>query len=237
MAEASQKSQEDAQPAVRVKGDDNTPVRLKGAAIELFSRHGIEGVSVRSILNAASVKNSAGLHYYFRTKDDLLRELVRDALERTRRARNAALDALEAQEKPITVRDIIRLIVYVETIGTGDPEQREDVPIGFGHMRFISVMQLNHRDKFVEAVRQEGDNSFQRCLEHIARASPSIPRRELNQKVIFFFQFAQASLSMREAAFIADPAGGKLWGAPDALDNMIDALAAIFSTGGQQQEA
>ena len=237
MAGATQEPENNTQPAVMVKGEDNTPVRLKGAAIELFSRHGIEGVSVRSILNAASVKNSAGLHYYFRTKDDLLRELVRDALERTRRARNAALDALEATQNPITVRDIVELIVFVETIGTSDPEQREDVPIGFGHMRFISVMQLNHRDKFVQAVRQEGDNSFQRCLEHIARSSPLIPRRELNQKMIFFFQFAQASLSMREAAFIADPAGGKLWGTPDALDNMIDALAAIFSTGERQEKA
>lgn len=222
---------------IRLKGEDDTPVRLKGAAIELFSRHGIDGVSVRSILNAASVKNSAGLHYYFRTKDDLLRELVRDALERTRRARNTALDALEATGKPITVRDIVRLIVYVETIGTGDPEQREDVPIGFGHMRFISVMQLNHRDKFMQAVREEGDISFQRCLEHIALAVPSIPRRELNQKMIFFFQFAKASLSMREAAFVADPTGGKLWGSSDALDNMIEALVAIFLTKGRADVA
>ena len=76
--------------------EDDTRQRIKIAAIQLFSRHGIEGVSVRAILNQASVKNSAGIHYYFRTKDDLIRELVRDALMRTRRARNAALDALEA---------------------------------------------------------------------------------------------------------------------------------------------
>ena len=72
--------------------EDDTRQRIKIAAIQLFSRHGIEGVSVRAILNQASVKNSAGIHYYFRTKDDLIRELVRDALMRMRRARNAALD-------------------------------------------------------------------------------------------------------------------------------------------------
>ncbi|MCC6000587.1 MAG: TetR/AcrR family transcriptional regulator [Pararhodobacter sp.] len=220
---------------IQMNAEDDTPARLKGAAIELFSRHGIDGVPVRAILQAALVRNSAGIHYYFRTKDDLIRELVKDALTRTRRARNAALDQLEASGQPITPHDIVRIIVHVETVGTGDPEQRSDLPIGFGHMRFISVMQLNHRDMFLDAVRQEGDNSFQRCLEHIARALPDIPRRELNQRMIFFFQFAQAAVSMREAAFVADPSGGKLWGAPDALDNLIQALTAVFATPAARQ--
>lgn len=208
--------------------DDDTRERLKVAAIELFSRHGIDGVSVRAILNRASVKNSAGIHYYFRTKDDLIDELVMDALKRTRRARNAALDALEARGGPITVRDIVELIVHVETIGTGDPEQRTDLPIGFGHMRFISVMQLNHRDKFMQTVRNEGDNSYERCIAHIVRALPDVPQPVLNHRLIFFFQFAQASLSVREAAFVANETGGGLWGAPEALDQLIETLTAAI---------
>ncbi|MCA1243311.1 TetR family transcriptional regulator [Stappia stellulata] len=206
--------------------EDDTRQRIKIAAIQLFSRHGIEGVSVRAILNQASVKNSAGIHYYFRTKDDLIRELVRDALMRTRRARNAALDALEASGAPIGVRDIVELIVKVETVGTGDPEQRSDLPIGFGHMRFISVMQLNHRAIFSAAVEAEGDDSFQRCIDHIAAALPDVPRAALNRKLVFFYQFAQASLSAREAAFVLNEDGGRLWGDPTALESLIDSLTA-----------
>lgn len=206
--------------------EDDTRERIKRAAIRLFSRAGIDGVSVRAILTAAEVKNSAGIHYYFRTKDDLIRELVADALIRTRRARNAALDALEARGRPITVRDIVDLIVKVETTETNDPEARTDLPIGFGHMRFISVMQLNHRDTFTRAVEAEGDDSFERCIAHVAAALPDVPRPLLNQRIVFFYQFAQAALSAREAAFVATGDGGKLWGAPTALENLIDSLTA-----------
>ena len=208
--------------------EDGTRERIKTAAIRLFSRRGIDGVSVRAILTEASVKNSAGIHYYFRTKDDLIRELVRDALTRTRRARNTALDALEATGEPIRVRDIVDLIIKVETGGVPDPELRSDLPIGFGHMRFISVMQLNHRDTFTAAVEAEGDDSFQRCIDHIARALPDVPRAVLNQRLVFFYQFAQASLSAREAAFVQNADGGRLWGAPDVLENLIDSLTAAI---------
>ena len=60
---------------IQMNAEDDTPARLKGAAIELFSRHGIDGVPVRAILQAALVRNSAGIHYYFvdRTKDAIRR--------------------------------------------------------------------------------------------------------------------------------------------------------------------
>ncbi|MEQ3672877.1 helix-turn-helix domain-containing protein [Pseudophaeobacter sp.] len=206
--------------------DDDTRERIKRAAIRLFARQGIDGVSVRAILTAADVKNSAGIHYYFRTKDVLIGELVSDALTRTRRARNAALDALEASGAPISVRDVVNLICKVETTETNDPEARADLPIGFGHMRFISVMQLNHRDKFTQAVEAEGDDSFERCIAHIAKALTEVPRAVLNQRIVFFYQFAQASLSAREAAFVQTKDGGKLWGDPNALENLIDSLTA-----------
>jgi hypothetical protein len=53
-----------------------------------------------------------------------------------------------------------------------------------------------------------------------------LPRAVLNQRIAFFYQFAQASLSAREAAFIASSSGGRLWGQADALDNLIDSLTA-----------
>src|ERR1700722_17011377 len=74
--------------------EDGTRERLKSAAIRLFSIHGIDGVSVRDIVTEAGAKNGASLHYYFRTKDDLIRELVVYAAQRSDRARNVRLDRL-----------------------------------------------------------------------------------------------------------------------------------------------
>lgn len=206
--------------------EDGTREKLKSSAIRLFSLYGIDGVSVRAVLGEAGVRNSAGIHYYFRTKDELIRELVVDATARSSRARTAMLDALEESGRPISVRDIVRLIVQVETTGTGDPEQHTDLPIGFGHMRFVSAMQLNHREKFMAAVGERGDRSFERCMQHIRDALPEVPRTVLNQRLIFFYQFINASLSAREAAYVENATGGSLWGHPEALDNLIDTLAA-----------
>ncbi|MFD0388282.1 helix-turn-helix domain-containing protein [Tistrella bauzanensis] len=79
-----------------VTAEDATRDRLKMAARRLFSLHGIDAVSVRAIVTAAGMRNGASLHYYFGSKDALVRELVVDAAKRSDRARRLRLDAMEA---------------------------------------------------------------------------------------------------------------------------------------------
>jgi len=204
--------------------EDGTRKKLKTAAMRLFSQHGIFGVSIRDIAAEAGAKNSAAVHYYFRTKDDLIQELVVDAARRSDRARNVELDLLERSGKSICVEDIIRLIVNVETLGTGDSEQIVSPPIGFGHMRFVSAMQLNHRERFMEAIGNRWNSSYVRCIRHIRLALPAIPKVILNQRLIFMYLFLNASLAAREGAFERHPDGGALWGHPEALENLINVL-------------
>lgn len=211
--------------------EENTRERLKVSAMRLFSQRGIDGVSVRNIMSAAGAKNSASVHYYFRTKDDLIHELVVDAARRSDRARNARLDQLEAHDMALTVEDIVRVIIEVETIGTGDPEQIAQPPIGFGHMRFVAAMQLNHREKFMEAIAGRWNRSYLRCLELIRAAMTEIPADTLNQRLVFMYLFINSCLSAREAAFDLNPTGGPLWGNPDALENLVHVVSAGVSSG------
>src|ERR1700761_3738090 len=132
--------------------EDGTRDRLKSAAMRLFSIHGIDGVTVRDIVAEAGAKNGASLHYYFRTKDDLVRELVVDAAKRSDRARNVRLDRLQPEGGPQTGREGLRLIVEVETVDNSDPDQIGSPPIGFGHMRFVVAMQVSHRKMFLDAI-------------------------------------------------------------------------------------
>ena len=205
--------------------EDGTRKNLKAAAMRLFSLHGIDGVSTRHIITDAGARNTASLHYYFGSKDDLIRELVDDAGRRSDRARGAALDRLEASVVVPTVEDIVRVIVTVETIGTGDPEQSAEPPIGFGHMRFVSAMQLNYRDKFMATIGDRWDGSYIRCVRHIKALLTLIPEAVLNQRLVYFYVFLNASLATREAAFMVDQKGGTLWGEPGALDNLIEVLS------------
>ena len=205
--------------------EDGTRKRLKSAAIRLFSLHGIDGVSVRNVVAAAGAKNGASLHYYFRTKDDLIRELVVDAAKRSDRARNARLDLLEAQGGPQSLKDILRLIIEVETVDASDPDQRGTPPIGFGHMRFVVAMQFNHRRMFLDAIGDRWNKSYLRCIKHLKRLLAHVPAPILDQRLVFMFLFVNASLAARESAFERDPTGGKLWGRKEALENLISTIA------------
>lgn len=205
--------------------EDGTRERLKSAAIRLFSIHGIDGVSVRDIVTEAGARNGASLHYYFRTKNDLIRELVVDAAKRSDRARNARLDLLEVEGGPRSVEDILRIIVEVETIDSNDPEQVGPLPIGFGHMRFVVAMQFNHRKMFLDAIGDRWNKSYLRCIKHLKRLMSHIPATIVNQRLVFMFLFINATLSAREAAFESNPSGGRLWGQPDALENLIKTIA------------
>jgi len=205
--------------------EDGTRERLKSAAIRLFSVHGIDGVSVRNIVREAGAKNGASLHYYFRTKDDLIRELVVDAAKRSDRARNVRLDLLEVQGGPRSAKDILRLIIEVETVDASDPDQCGTPPIGFGHMRFVVAMQFNHRRMFLDAIGDRWNKSYLRCIKHLKRLLAHVPAAILNQRLVFMFLFANASLAAREAAFEGDPTGGKLWGREEALENLINTIA------------
>lgn len=205
--------------------EDGTRAKLKTAAMRLFSIHGIDGVSVRNIVTEAGAKNGASLHYYFRTKDELVRELVVDAAMRSDRARNVQLDALEAAGGPRSVADIVRLIIEVETIGTGDPEQNKELPVGFGHMRFVVAMLFNHRKMFLDAIGDRWNSSYMRCIEHLKRLLHPLPADILNQRLMFMSVFLNASMAAREAAYEADPSGGSLWGKPSALENLINTIA------------
>jgi AcrR family transcriptional regulator len=111
---------------------DETPERIKRAARRLFAQRGIDGVSVRDIVTAAGQKNNGSLHYYFRSKDALVQELVREGAVLIENRRRALLDALEAVGGPKNVREIIEILVWPATNLEND--QGEDT-----YTRFITI--------------------------------------------------------------------------------------------------
>lgn len=202
-----------------------TRKRLKREAQRLFADRGVDGVSVRDIVAAAGLRNGASLHYYFGSKDKLIRDLIIDGANRSEAARCAALDALEAEGRPLTVRDIVAMLVEVETRPQGSDEGG---PTGFGHMRFVVALQTNHRRLMDDALEGHENIGYRRCLDHMRLTLPHIPAEILNQRFIFMYITLTTTLAAREAAFEADPAGGKLWSSQEALPNLISTLAAAI---------
>lgn len=211
------------------EGSGFAPERLKRAALRLFSARGIDAVPVREIVTASGERNNASLHYYFGSKEGLVRELIIECAELSEGRRLERLERLEAEGGPKEPADIVRLLVEVEAT----PRIEGDSGAfghGSGHMRFVMALQITNRQRLQAALEGRANPGYERCVEHLHRLLSGIPRPLLNQRLIFMDLFLGASLAARETAFEGGGDGGKLWRSPDALDNLVDSACGALVT-------
>jgi AcrR family transcriptional regulator len=207
---------------------DSAPQKIKDAALRLFSSKGIDAVTVRQIVAESGARNNASIHYYFGSKDALLDELILDCAQWSDSARIRKLDEMEAAGGPHGLEDVLRLIVEVETTPR-EAQSSNAMARSSGHMRFVMSLQINHRRAFMQAMAGHRTSGYMRCIEHIYNFLPEVPKGVLNQRLIFMDLFFGATLAARESAFELDPSGGKLWGDPTAIENLIQSACHILT--------
>ena len=140
-----------------------TQERIKQTASRLFANRGIDGVSVRDIVVASGQKNGGSLHYYFRTKEALVRDLVAEGAKLIDERRNQLLDQLESRPRRPTLREIIEALLWPSTDLETDPAHPST------YIRFITNLRTNHRQLFLEALERKWDSGYRRCIVHIRR--------------------------------------------------------------------
>src|SRR5690606_8134138 len=113
---------------------DKTRDKIKASARELFARYGIDAVTIRDIAAAAGQKNGAAVNYYFRSKDDLINEILDEAASAVDAHRKQLVDDLEKSGREITVREILRILV-----SRSGSEERD-------RTRLFTMLQLYRRD-------------------------------------------------------------------------------------------
>jgi len=88
-----------------------TKDRIVSAAQELFAEKGFTATSMREITTRADV-NLAAINYHFGSKENLLREVVRQCIAPINIERMIALDKLEAAARatgtPLDLRDVVQ---------------------------------------------------------------------------------------------------------------------------------
>lgn len=207
---------------------------LKLAARRLFAHRGFDGVSVRDIVLAAGQRNSGSLHYYFGTKEELARELVADGAKLINDRRNRQLDAMERDGGPRHLRELIEVLVWPSTnLAMTDADEHQP-PGEDTYIRFITMMQMSHRQLFQAALEGKWASGYKRCLDHIRRLLKDIDTELLNQRLVFMSLYLRATISSREAAL----AGGKLhhfWSADFTMQNLIDTIEGILQPPASQQ--
>lgn len=202
------------------RGDD-TRERIKFAAKKLFAQRGIENVTVRDIVDAAGQKNGGSLHYYFGTKEALIRELITDGSRLMNDDRARRLDVLEAAGGPLALRDVVRVVV--DPVLTFEPVDE------FG-VAFAARMTMEHYDLVLESMDAgRHDSSYRRCINHAQRLLPDMPRKLLDQRIKLMTLYILAAFSSREGATAGDGPWRTLWADPAAIENLIDTVEGLLS--------
>lgn len=204
---------------------DVTRDQIKLAARRLFAMRGIHGVTTREIVMAIGQKNGGALHYYFRTKEALVRELIVDGAKQIDDRRNALLDAIEKEGGPNSVRQVLEILVWPST-NLGEAEGEED-----SYIRFITNLGLQERSLLTDALAGRWNSGYQRCLAHIRRLALEIPPGLLEQRLVFLSLSLRAIMAAREAALDHRREHLRFWTAPETMENLLDTLESMVVGG------
>jgi AcrR family transcriptional regulator len=193
------------------------------AARRLFARHGVDGVTLRQIVDASGQKNHGSVSYYFGTKETLVRELVAEGAMLIDTRRNELLDKIEAASGSFGIADIVDVLVYpsvglASEIGGGDDN----------YISFAFMLMLNHRELFMAAVGERWNSGYTRCLEHLRRLMPDIPPEMKNQRFVFMGAYLGSVLSLREIALMDRSRPHNTWSRESTLAHFCRTICAIL---------
>jgi AcrR family transcriptional regulator len=209
--------------------DASTRDLLKLAARRLFAHRGLDGVSVRDIVLAAGQRNSGSLHYYFGTKENLARELVSDGAKLIDQRRNSQLDDIERAGGPRHLREVIEVLVWPST-GLAGERGEEDT-----YIRFITLLQMSHRQLFLDALEGRWASGYERCLAHIRHLLKDIDPVIVTQRLVFMSLYLRAAMSSREAALEAGSRSHHFWSAEITMQNLVDTIEGILRPAPSRQ--
>lgn len=195
--------------------------QVKLAALRLFAIQGVDGTTVRQIVDACGQKNHAAVSYYFGTKEALVRELVVDGARLIDDRRNAMLDRLEAAGGPATVTQVVEALVYpsIDLSGQGQEDS---------YIRFIVMLTMNQRALFMDALENRWNAGYLRCLDHLRRLLPLLSPAMQNQRFVFMGAYVGSVLAFREAALGDRSRTHPMWHSPDTLRDFVRTLTALL---------
>jgi AcrR family transcriptional regulator len=201
---------------------DSTRNAIKLAARRLFALRGIHGVTTREIVAATGQKNGGSLHYYFRTKDMLVRELIVDGARIIDERRNRQLDRIEAEGGPVSLRQVLEILVWPAT-DLGEKPGEED-----SYIRFIAGLNLQDRDRLEAELSGQWNGGYQRCLRHIRTLAASVPPEELRRRLVFMTISLRTIMAARESALDHRVEHRHFWTADGTMDSLLATLEAMI---------
>lgn len=148
-----------------------TRERILDEAERLFAHHGLDGVSVREITDAAGV-NTAAIHYHFGSKHDLVAAVLARRAGPFEARRRALLDELEASGR-IDLRAVVRAMVLPNFELASDGEG------GANYITFLAA--LGSHPELMPLIAGIYDRDIERFMRMLVAVTPDLPQevREL----------------------------------------------------------
>ena len=203
-------------------GSEETRNQIKAAAQMLFASQGIDAVTVQQIVDAAGQRNNAALYYHFRTKEDLIRQMVVDGAAVLDARRWEMLDDLEKSGGPAKIREVM-LVLVMPVIELGEDERWR------GYIRFVSHLQASDPKALRDALDNRWNSGYVECFNHLKRMLP-LPAPIIEQRLSMLSIYANAVLSAHEAALeFRNTRSSRLWGQPFTIENILDMLEAAIT--------
>jgi AcrR family transcriptional regulator len=195
---------------------------IKAAAQMLFARHGIDAITVQQIVDAAGQRNNAALYYHFRTKEELIRQMVVDGAAVLDKRRHEMLDEIEARGGPNSIRDVM-LVLMMPVIELGGDERWR------GYIRFTSNLQASDPKALRDALNSRWNSGYVACFKYLKQMLP-LPAAIIEQRLSMFAIYANSILSAHEAAQESrNTKSSRLWDQPFTIENMLDMLEAAIT--------
>ncbi|HZZ50613.1 MAG TPA: helix-turn-helix domain-containing protein [Pseudonocardia sp.] len=204
-----------------------TRARLKSAAQRLFATRGIDGVTVRDLISAAGQRNNASLSYYFGSKEELARELIIDGAKLLDERRRSMLAVLEDAGREPAVREILEVLIAPVVDLSTDPSQAN-------YLQMIANLDLNDRAFVRETLANTWNYGYRRCVDHLLRLIPDVPRRLLEQRISLAVIYMNAVGAARERS-VGTPGESRLWSNTYALANLLDTIQAMLEAAPSEE--
>lgn len=208
-------------PKVQRSDGNETRARLKTVAQRLFALHGIEGVSVKDIVEAAGQRNKASLQYHFGSKEALIGELLVDGAKQVDAFRQAMLDEMAGRGGPRDVREVLEAFIKPVNQLTESVE-------GSTYVRFLSNVQMTHRPLLRHYIGNQWNVGYRRCLDHFRAMLGHIPAPLLEQRMSLVGIYATAIFAAKEASLEEAQPLNRFWTPGHTIDNIIDTYQAML---------
>lgn len=205
-----------------------TKARLMDAGEQLFSRHGLEAVTIRQINRTAGQRNTSSLLYHFGSKEGLIEAIFIDRFAGINARRHAMLDLIAQPMGEADIPALARAAVMPFY------EHMQEKKGGTDFIRFFALLYGDPKIRISSDVWREHTSSARRLAGMAMKHFTPMPPEATAQRVgivastVFHWLANWQQMTRGEARLTLDDQGELTVPPESFVSNIIDLIVAIM---------